>query len=258
MPVAASGDQRELPRDGRRTGRMRTRSAENRRRGSMSDPPGNRRTPSAAISVPKARHASSARCVGSRSGCASPRRRTGQALGVVREIEDSQGRLARPVWRGEQPSSWSARGRANPIRTVRNTVCTGTPRGTAPDPDAFGRRHPMPATRHESAPRIRPHPTRRIDCTSIAGLTKDAISNMTDAELARIVRSAHLGCLSTDSRAHVGLKDRTTLERLTYLARRCCRNQLEQGPAIPEVQATESSVNPPAQTDSRRPVRPRR
>lgn len=59
----------------------------------------------------------------------------------------------------------------------------------------------------------------------ITGLTGVEIGQMTDGELARVIRAARLPLLSLGVDLHLELYDRQTLERLAYLARRCCQNR---------------------------------
>ncbi len=61
-----------------------------------------------------------------------------------------------------------------------------------------------------------------LDDSLIAGFTPVEIAQMTDAELARAIRSARLP-LSSGIDEHLEFHDRRTLERLAYLARRCCQ-----------------------------------
>jgi len=63
------------------------------------------------------------------------------------------------------------------------------------------------------------------DKASIATLTQDEISRMTCAELVRVIRGAGMPLMRTEIDKRLDCFDRTTLERLAYLARRCCRNQ---------------------------------
>jgi len=57
---------------------------------------------------------------------------------------------------------------------------------------------------------------------SIAQLTVEAIAEMTDVDLARVVRTAQ-ACPNAQKR--LGCYDRGTLVRLVYLARQVCRRQ---------------------------------
>ena len=59
------------------------------------------------------------------------------------------------------------------------------------------------------------------DQASIAGLSAGQISEMSHAELARVVRAARLPTVQTRPE----YVDRVTLERLAYLARLCCHNR---------------------------------
>ena len=64
-----------------------------------------------------------------------------------------------------------------------------------------------------------------IDKVMVAELMPLQISQMTCEELARAIRASGLPIIQTALNEHLELYDRTTLERLVYLARRCCRNQ---------------------------------
>ena len=63
------------------------------------------------------------------------------------------------------------------------------------------------------------------DEAMITGLTGVEIGQMTDGELARVIRAARLPLLSLGMDLHLELYDRQTLERLAFLARRCCQNR---------------------------------
>jgi len=65
------------------------------------------------------------------------------------------------------------------------------------------------------------HPEEALDRETIADLSSTQISRMTRGELARVVRAARLPALSVRPEK----LDRGTLERLTHLARLCCRHQ---------------------------------
>jgi hypothetical protein len=60
---------------------------------------------------------------------------------------------------------------------------------------------------------------------TIASLSQSDISQMTCEELVHAIRGARMTLLRSDIDEHLGCYDRTTLERLAHLARRCCRNQ---------------------------------
>lgn len=64
-----------------------------------------------------------------------------------------------------------------------------------------------------------------LDEATIADLPAMKISHMTDDELVRVIRAARILQLKCASDEHLDYYDRTTLERLAYLARRCCRNR---------------------------------
>lgn len=61
--------------------------------------------------------------------------------------------------------------------------------------------------------------------TAIAKLTPPRVAKMSNSELARVIRAAHLALLRKGLSSHLEMYDRDTLERLVYAARRCCRNQ---------------------------------
>jgi len=63
------------------------------------------------------------------------------------------------------------------------------------------------------------------DKATIASLTQSDISQMTCEELVRVIRGARMTLLRSDIDEQLDGYDRTTLERLAHLARRCCRNQ---------------------------------
>lgn len=58
----------------------------------------------------------------------------------------------------------------------------------------------------------------------IARLSEREIAAMSEQELCEIVAGARLAFLQDETR--LNLKDRETLERLVFLARRCCRNKV--------------------------------
>ncbi|MDF1744481.1 MAG: hypothetical protein P1V19_12365 [Gimesia sp.] len=65
-----------------------------------------------------------------------------------------------------------------------------------------------------------------LDQTLIADLSNEQIHQMTHEELARVIRAAKLDFLDLDGRLRVNHFERNTLERLAYLARFCCQNQM--------------------------------
>lgn len=71
-----------------------------------------------------------------------------------------------------------------------------------------------------TVPRVR-QPS-RFDKVAVAGLTHDAISLMTTDEMVAAIETV---TLPSGPSHNLRLKDRSTLERLVYLARRTCRNQ---------------------------------
>ena len=64
-----------------------------------------------------------------------------------------------------------------------------------------------------------------LDKPMVAELSPLQISRMTCEELARAIRASGLPIIQTELSEHLEFYDRATLERLVYLARRCCRNQ---------------------------------
>ena len=63
-----------------------------------------------------------------------------------------------------------------------------------------------------------------LDDALIAGFTPVEIARMTDDELVRAIRAARLP-LRAGTDEHLAFHDRRTLERLAYLARRCCQTR---------------------------------
>ena len=59
----------------------------------------------------------------------------------------------------------------------------------------------------------------------VANLTCKRISEMSCRELAEVVQISSLNVMRGDVAEHLTGYDRPTLQRLAYLARRCCRNQ---------------------------------
>jgi hypothetical protein len=58
---------------------------------------------------------------------------------------------------------------------------------------------------------------------SVAELSRDRITRMSCGELARAIRD--VSALQFCNESRLDYLDRSTLERLLYLARQCCRNQ---------------------------------
>ncbi|MGE5191335.1 MAG: hypothetical protein ACM3U2_02465 [Deltaproteobacteria bacterium] len=69
-----------------------------------------------------------------------------------------------------------------------------------------------------------PRAVEALDDALIAGFTPVEIAQMTDDELVRAIRAARLP-LPSGVDEHLELHDRRTLERLVYLARRCCQTR---------------------------------
>jgi hypothetical protein len=70
-----------------------------------------------------------------------------------------------------------------------------------------------------------PDTAKDFDDATIADLSPQEISRMIRDELVRVIRGARLRQLNTASDKHLEYYDRSTLERLVYLARRCCRHR---------------------------------
>ena len=64
-----------------------------------------------------------------------------------------------------------------------------------------------------------------LDKPMIAALSPHQISEMTRDELVRLVEKTGLPITAMQCSVQLTCADRQTLERLVYLARRCCRNQ---------------------------------
>jgi hypothetical protein len=56
----------------------------------------------------------------------------------------------------------------------------------------------------------------------IAGLSAQQIDRMQDDELCRIIRNAKMRLLSGTTESRLPYKDRRTLLRMAFVARRCC------------------------------------
>ena len=76
------------------------------------------------------------------------------------------------------------------------------------------------------SPSARPGPTYpRWSKGSVANLSAERIQNMTHAELVQAILTTSAYQLPNDVSARLTLMNRETLERLAFLARKCCRNQ---------------------------------
>jgi hypothetical protein len=64
-----------------------------------------------------------------------------------------------------------------------------------------------------------------FDETSVADLSLSQIACMSRSELIAAVRAARLPHLDDESARRLEFVDRTVLERLLHLGRRCCRNR---------------------------------
>jgi hypothetical protein len=63
-----------------------------------------------------------------------------------------------------------------------------------------------------------------LDKVMIAALSATQISEMTRAELIRVVERTCLPQTAAQCNDYLAFAERPTLERLVFLARRCCRN----------------------------------
>jgi len=63
------------------------------------------------------------------------------------------------------------------------------------------------------------------DKASVAGLSQLQISQFSPEEMVRVIYAANMSLLRFELDRRLEFYDRQTLERLVYLARRCCRNQ---------------------------------
>jgi hypothetical protein len=64
-----------------------------------------------------------------------------------------------------------------------------------------------------------------FDKPAVASLGLGTISRMSCEELVRVIQGADLPLINRRNRQRLIHLDRTALERLAHLARRCCRNQ---------------------------------
>jgi hypothetical protein len=64
-----------------------------------------------------------------------------------------------------------------------------------------------------------------FDKPAVAGLAVGMISEMGREELIRVIHGADLPLINSRNRHRLQYLDRSSLERLAQLARRCCRNQ---------------------------------
>jgi hypothetical protein len=70
-----------------------------------------------------------------------------------------------------------------------------------------------------------PETVEALDKSMIAELPASQISRMSCMELIRVIQGSALPLMRPEIQSHLEFYDRKTLERLAYLARRCCRNQ---------------------------------
>jgi hypothetical protein len=66
---------------------------------------------------------------------------------------------------------------------------------------------------------------RAWDKSAVAALTASEIEHLSDAELVEAIRGSGLPVLRRETEGRLEFYGRQTLERLVWLARRCCRNQ---------------------------------
>jgi hypothetical protein len=64
-----------------------------------------------------------------------------------------------------------------------------------------------------------------LDKATIAGLSREIISQLNREELIRVIRAADLPLIDARTRGQLGHFDRTRLEQLAIFARRACQNQ---------------------------------
>ena len=75
--------------------------------------------------------------------------------------------------------------------------------------------HPTPPESHPRA----------WDKSAVAALMASDIEHLSDAELVEAIRGSGLPVLRRETEGRLEFYGRPTLERLVWLARRCCRNQ---------------------------------
>ena len=78
--------------------------------------------------------------------------------------------------------------------------------------------------RHQHLTPTESHP-RTWDKSTVAALTASNIEHLSDAELVEAIRGSGLPVLRRETEGRLEFYGRQTLERLVWLARRCCRNQ---------------------------------
>ena len=85
----------------------------------------------------------------------------------------------------------------------------------------------LPATTSGSDRASGPHwdNSDAFDKAKIASLSATQISEMTRTELIRVIENTSIPVAAGRHNVHVVCADRQTLERLAFLARRCCQNQ---------------------------------
>ncbi len=64
-----------------------------------------------------------------------------------------------------------------------------------------------------------------FDKGMVAACTRAQIDAMDSPTLVRLIRAAQMPFLDPEVDRHLPMRDRATLRRLAYIARRCCRNQ---------------------------------
>lgn len=80
----------------------------------------------------------------------------------------------------------------------------------------------------EREPRVRGAGVEALDIEEIANLSIGTVETMTRDELIRVICAARLPQMNLAKFCRLEQQDRTTLLRLAFLARRCCRNRADQ------------------------------
>lgn len=92
--------------------------------------------------------------------------------------------------------------------------------------------HPCLETEDRSTVRSFSNAGEALDDATIGELSSTEISQMACDEMLWMIRAARLPLFPVANERRLELLDRKTLERLVYLARRCCHNRMSisQGP----------------------------
>jgi hypothetical protein len=80
-------------------------------------------------------------------------------------------------------------------------------------------------------------PVEALDVPTIADLPDRTIAAMTRDELVRVILAGGVPLAPGFDPEHLRYRDRSTLERLAYLARRTCRNRLREQETVPSGRA---------------------